>query len=162
MRKINFKNIGDFLIAVISVLGPAYVVSIFTSQSNAIYDVLKRPNFSPPSVVFKIVWIILYMLMAIAFFRVLVKGKQNVFIRKAVFYFIIQLILNLLWPIIFFVLNLYGIAFIELCILIVFVFLTIIEFFKVDKIAAYLMVPYFAWLVFAAILNFCIWYLNEA
>ena len=99
--------------------------------------------------------------MALAFYRIIIKGKQGENINKSVIYFIIQLTLNFLWAIIFFRFKLYGFAFLELLILLVFILLSIFEFYKLDKIAAYLMIPYAIWVSFAGILNCAIWILNR-
>lgn len=100
--------------------------------------------------------------MGIAAYGVWLKGKQGYEVKRALKLYIIQLILNFLWPIIFFRLNLYGIAFLELIILLIFVILTTIEFFKINKASGFLMLPYIIWLFFAAVLNYYIWLLNEA
>ena len=77
------------------------------------------------------------------------------------FFYSLQLILNLLWPIIFFSLRLYGIAWIELVIIILLLIITIIKFFKIDKVSGILLVPYILWSGIFLYLNIVIWVLNE-
>jgi benzodiazapine receptor len=126
------------------------------------YSKLQKPLFSPPGWVFPIVWGILYFLMGLAAYRVWMRGQQGAYVQKALILYIIQLTLNFLWTIIFFRFQLFGLAFLELLLLLIFILLTTFEFFKVDKISGILMLPYILWVTFAGILNFSIWLLNEA
>lgn len=157
-----FTHIGDFLISFLSTIGLGNASAMLVVSQPMVYEMLNRPVLSPPPIVFQIVWPILYILMGIAFLRVLIKGKKGVFINRAVFYFIIQLALNLSWSFIFFNLNLYALSFLWIILIIIFVVLTIKEFYKVDKVAAMLLIPYLLWLIFASYLSFNIWLLNEA
>jgi tryptophan-rich sensory protein len=147
------------LIALIEIGG---FVSGFLSNSGSMqYMAFNKPAFSPPGWVFPVVWTILYLLMAIALYRIILWGTYGKNIGRAVGYFIIQLALNYLWSIIFFRFNLYGIAFLEILLMLLFILLTTIEFCKIDKKAAWLMVPYILWVSFAAYLNYSIWMLNK-
>ena len=110
---------------------------------------------------FPIVWTILYILMAIAFYRILQISKLGKKTYSSLTLFYIQLIFNFLWSFIFFNFRLYGIAFIEAVILLILVFITTKKFFKVDKIAGWLMVPYVFWLTYASVLSYFVWILNE-
>jgi tryptophan-rich sensory protein len=139
------------------------LLSGFLSMSDMnFYTTLKKPFFSPPGWVFPVVWPILYFLMALAVYRIWMKGQSGEFINKAIFLYILQLMLNFLWPIIFFRFQLFGIAFLELIILLIFILLTTFEFFRIDKLAGILMLPYILWVSFAGVLNYAIWILNEA
>lgn len=120
------------------------------SQSNA-YENFNNPAFSPPGWVFLVVWTILFFLMAVAAYRIWMKSKSGEDVKKALILYGIQL---------FFRFRLYAIAFLELLLLLVFILLTTFEFYRIDKPAAYLMVPYIAWLSFAGVLNYTIWMLN--
>ena len=82
-------------------------------------------------------------------------------IGTSLFFYIIQLLLNYLWPVIFFSFRLYGMAFIELIVLFIFVGITFVKFIKLDKIAGFLFIPYMAWLIFAGVLNYFVWWKNE-
>lgn len=124
------------------------------------YEAFIKPVFSPPAYLFPIVWPILYLLMGLAAYRIWEVGKQRKNVRKALLLYGIQLFFNFLWPILFFRLRLYGLAFLELMILLVFMLLTTFKFFKYDKLSAFMMIPYIAWVSFAGVLNFSIWYLN--
>lgn len=153
-------NLGDLIISIIIHLGGGYVIGILAGNSKEIYARLEKPFFSPPDFVFPVVWSILYVMMAIAAYRIYqLKKSENV--RGALGVYTIQLVLNFLWSIIFFKFRLYGIAFIEVIILLIFIFISLWKFIRVDKIAGYLLVPYALWSSFAAVLNCFIWMLNE-
>lgn len=160
--KVNGKfNLGDLIISLLITLGGGYVIGKFAQESIQVYGTLNKPWFSPPDIVFPIVWTILYILMAIAAYRIFLRHKQGGKTKSALWFYIIQLVLNFAWSIIFFYLKLYGLAFIELIILLIFIVITTIKFFKFDKIAGILMIPYIIWVSFAGVLNFFIWMLNE-
>lgn len=155
------RSIGDLIISIIIAEGVG-ILSGFLGMTNSMnYMQLKKPSFSPPSWIFPIVWTILYLLMGIAAYKVWIKGKQGEKNTKALVLYILQLILNFFWSIIFFRFNLYGVAFFELLLLIIIVIMTTFEFYKTDKIAAYLMIPYILWLSFAGVLNYTVWMLNK-
>lgn len=99
--------------------------------------------------------------MGISLYLILNKGIKNKTSEIALTVFIIQLILNSLWSILFFYFQSPLFAFIEIIILWIFILLTIIYSYKISKIASYLLVPYFLWVSFAAILNFSIFILNN-
>lgn len=155
------KSIWRFVVSVLITAGIGALSGFLGMAGNEQYVKLKRPAFSPPGYIFPIVWTILYFLMALAFYRIWMHGKQGDNIKKSTILYFIQLFLNFLWSIIFFRFNLYGVAFIELLILLGFILLTTFEFYKVDKIAAYLMIPYIIWVSFAGILNGAIWLMNR-
>ena len=113
-----------------------------------------KPLFSAPGFIFPIVWVILYFLMAIANFL----ASEN---KKANYLYSMQLLINFLWPIFFFGLDLKLFSFIWLIFLFVMVIITTKEFSKTNIIAATLMLPYIFWLIYAGYLNFEIWQLNR-
>lgn len=158
------KHIGGLIISIIIAEGVG-LLSGFIGMSGMFkyggYAKFNKPSFSPPGWVFPIVWTILFLLMAIAAYRIWLQGKQGQDVKKSLVLYTIQLILNFLWTIIFFRFRLYGVAFFELLILLVFIVMTAFEFAKTDKAAAYLMVPYILWVSFAGVLNYAIWMLNR-
>lgn len=153
-------NILILIISIIIAEGTGILSGYLGLANPENYKDFIKPNFTPPSWVFIVVFIILYMLMAIAVYRVWLKRK-NIYINRAITLYIIQLILNFLWAIIFFRFRLIAIAFIEIMLLIVFILLTTFEFFRIDKVSGFLMVPYIIWECFAAVLNFTFWMLNN-
>ncbi len=152
------KNIGLLILLIIAIELGGFVSGLLAGSEQ--YANLNRPDFSPPGWVFPIVWTLLYFLMALAVYRVMQWGSYGKPTGKAVLYFIVQLALNYLWPILFFKFELYGVAFIELLLLLIMIILTTIEFAKIDKPAALLMIPYILWVGFAGILNLLIWLMN--
>lgn len=157
----TFKLI-PFIIALLIPLTLGLIVSLLIPNMKALYETLEKPFFALPSFAFPIAWTILYILMGIASYKVYIKKYENIDVSSAIFSYGIQLLLNILWPFIFFSFRLYGLAFIELIILFIFVILTIIRFYQKSGIkAAALLIPYLLWIIYAGILNFYIWMLNE-
>ena len=123
------------------------------------YANLNKPVFTPPGWVFGPAWTTLYVLMGISFY--LIWTKTNfVGYQKALSFFAIQLVLNALWSILFFGLKQPLFALVEIIVLWVAILLTLIPFYKIDKTAGLLLIPYLAWVTFAAILNLSIVILN--
>lgn len=124
------------------------------------YATLQKSALSPPSWVFAPVWTTLYALMGIAAFLVWRKGWDDRKVRVALGMFAVQLVLNVLWSVIFFGLRNPGGALIEIIILWLAILATIITFSRVSRPAVYLLIPYLAWVSFAIVLNAMIWRLN--
>lgn len=118
-----------------------------------------QPPLSPPAWLFPVVWTILYGLMGISAARVYLaeESKQR---SRGLNLFVVQLVFNFFWSLIFFNLQAYGFALFWLLLLWGLVALMILEFSKVDKAAAWLQVPYLIWLTFAAYLNAAVWIVN--
>lgn len=117
------------------------------------YKSLELPPLAPPAFLFPVAWTILYILMGVGAY--LVSKKDTV---PMIYY--VQLGVNALWSIIFFVFKLRLLAFVWIVLLIILVVKMIIEFYKIDKVAAYLQIPYLLWIVFASYLNLGIYLLN--
>lgn len=139
----------------------AFVVTLITKNSMDTYDTLKKSLVTPPQLVFLIVWIILYILMGLAAYRIYMNNKSGKKDYDGYFYYMIQLLINFLLTIVFFNLRLYGISFIIIIFLVILTLITIIKFFKVDKVAGILMIPYILWLAFESYLTLYIWIFNE-
>lgn len=165
MSKSNGKKKIRFITLIVSIGIPLLIggiTSLLIPNISSIYGELVKPNFAPPAIVFPIAWTILYMLMGIASYSVYVLKYDNIDVSSAIFVYAIQLLLNFLWTFIFFGFNLYGLAFLELVVLVLFVMLTIKRFYKkAGKNAALLLFPYLIWIIYAGVLNFFIWMLNE-
>jgi tryptophan-rich sensory protein len=139
----------------------AFIGSLFTTPSIASwYRNLNKPSFAPPNFLFAPVWTILFFLMAIAAFLVW-QNKNNPQAKKALIFYFVQLAFNSLWSIIFFGLHNPGVAFLEIIILWLLILLTLIKFYKIQKIAGLLLVPYLLWVSFASFLNLFVWLLNK-
>lgn len=133
--------------------------SIFTTPAiKDWYPTLVKPSFNPPNWLFGPAWSVLYILMGIALYLVWQKQDKNK--KWAYIFFFSQLVLNALWSIIFFGSHNLGLAFAEIVLLWLMILLTSVSFYKILKPAAYLLIPYLAWVSFAAILNIAVWRLN--
>lgn len=122
------------------------------------YNSLQKPLLAPPSMVFPIVWTILYLLMGISYG--MLKSKDLTNIKTDLIYYI-QLGINALWPVLFFVLKWRLISFIWILILLASVIIMTIEFYKKNKLSGFLQIPYIIWVVFASYLNLFIYLLNK-
>jgi benzodiazapine receptor len=150
------------IVCLVLTFSAAFVGSIFTREAVPDwYAALNKPFFTPPNWLFGPVWTILYLLMALSAFIVWQKGLINPAVRIALILYLIQLILNALWLVIFFGLKLPLLSFIEILLLWTAIGLTILAFARVAVLAALLLVPYILWVSFAAVLNFFIWFLNR-
>ena len=117
------------------------------------YGNLNQPPLSPPGWVFPIVWTILYLLMGYASYRVCTSQAESPAIRQALRFYGIQLLLNFLWPIVFFGFGWYWAAFLLLLALWGLVYITMYLFGQVDDTAESLLIPYLLWVTFAGYLN---------
>ncbi len=157
----TFHNASKLIVSIVISELAGIVGSVFTAPSVASwYPELTKPAINPPAWVFGPVWTTLFALMGIAAFLVWRKGLQRKDVRVALAIFIGQLILNTLWSIIFFGLHSPGGAFVEVVFLWLSILATIVAFSKISKPAAWLLVPYIAWVSFAVYLNYSIYALN--
>lgn len=153
--KINLKAL---VISLAIPLGVGGLSALLTMENMKIFGELNKPPLSPPALLFPIVWTLLYALMGIALYRVYMKGGSTA--TRAYLLFGAQLFFNFLWSIIFFNLEWYGIAFVWLLVLLALIVATAIEFYRVDRAAGIMMIPYIVWVVFAGYLNLGIAVLN--
>lgn len=122
------------------------------------YNSLQKPFLAPPSILFPIMWTILYVLMGVSYGILednsLIDSKTNV-----IYY--LQLFVNALWPIAFFVLKWRLFAFIWIILLDILVVVMIVNFYKKNKLSGLLQIPYLLWSLFASYLNLFIYLLNK-
>lgn len=159
----KFITIIKLIVSFSLCFSAALIGSLFTTRDtlSTWYTNLNKPFFTPPAWLFGPVWTALYILMAVSFFIVWQKGLNVRPVKIALAFFIIQLILNALWTPLFFGAKMPLLAFIEILVLLIFIFLTILTFYKVSKPAAVILIPYFLWVSFASILTSSIWLLNR-
>ncbi len=157
MKKIN---VGRLSISIIIPLVAAFLGSFFTSPAvKTWYLIINKPSWNPPSWLFAPVWTTLFILMGVALYLVW-SAKMSNKVRCAMKTFAVQLILNILWSVFFFGMRNFWLAFGEIVFLWVAIGLTIVDFSKVNKTAAWLLVPYIMWVSFASYLNFTVAGLN--
>ncbi|MBO4205497.1 TspO/MBR family protein [Micromonospora echinofusca] len=121
------------------------------------YNTLRQPDWAPPSAVFGPVWTLLYALIAVAGWLV----WRRVGFGPALGVYAAQLVLNAIWTPLFFGAGRYGLAFVDIIALWLLIAVTVVMFWRISRVAAVLLVPYWAWVTFAAALNFSIWQLNS-
>ena len=183
------NNLSKFLASIIICELAGVVGSFFTMPAiEGWYASLNKPSFNPPNWIFGPVWTLIFTLMGVALYIVWKKkfkvepssAKASAWQRKAwnpvsqklmsgswqkmnvILIFSLQLFLNILWSVIFFGFHQTGLAFFELLMLWVSIIYTIINFYRISKASAYLLLPYLLWVSFAAILNLSIWIINLA
>lgn len=123
-------------------------------------EAIVQPPLSPPAIVFPIVWGILFALMGISAARIWL-APPSADRTRALRLFVLQLGFNFFWSIFFFNLRNFGFAFVWLLVLWALILAMILAFRAVDPPAAWLQVPYFVWVTFAAYLNLGVWILNR-
>lgn len=144
----------------LSILGTIFLGSLpaFFAMNNvgSWYAELNKPFFSPPNWLFGPAWTLLFTLMGIALYRIWVKHGF-----KATLPYYPQLVLNMAWTFIFFGMENPGLALVEILVLIVAIVYLIISFWRKDKFAGLLLIPYISWVSFATLLNASIYFLNR-
>lgn len=148
-----------------SVLIPFLVASIGSyvtiSQISTWYVALAKPSWAPPNWLFGPVWTILYILMGISLFLIWRKGFYRQDVKFAILIFAVQLILNLLWSVVFFgAHSLFG-GFVVIMLLWIAIFANIIAFSVLSRTAGLLLIPYIIWVSIASYLNYSVYLLNH-
>ncbi|WP_457089267.1 TspO/MBR family protein [Microvirga sp. P5_D2] len=153
--------IPRFLIAVLPILVVAVSASLVTQPNIPTwYASLQKPAFTPPNWAFPVAWTTLYAMMAYALWRILSLPKGLPGRVAAIAAFFVQLTLNGLWSFAFFGAQSPVAGLVVIAALIVAILATIATFWKLDRAAALLLVPYLAWVTYASVLNGTIWRLN--
>ncbi|MFH2037359.1 MAG: TspO/MBR family protein [Candidatus Zixiibacteriota bacterium] len=123
------------------------------------YQGLVKPSWNPPNWIFGPVWTLLYTLMAVAVWLVW-KERHKDNIKSAIILYALQLFLNGIWSFIFFGQELIGLALVDILILLILIIATLLNFYKINRTAGILLIPYLIWVGFASALNFRLWQLN--
>ena len=157
------NKISRIAIVVIICLSVGYLSGMVTREAiTTWYPTLVKPSFNPPNWIFAPVWTSLYVMMGIAAGLVWNQIASNeVAVTKALQFFGIQLVLNVLWSYLFFGMHNLMLATIEVVLLWLLIFETYSQFAKINKTASYLLLPYLAWVSFASVLTASIWWLNS-
>jgi translocator protein len=153
----GFLALAGFVLLTLAV---AWVGSLFTRPAiPGWYAGLEKPWFTPPGWVFGPVWTVLYILMAVAAWRVWL-APASAARRSALWWFFVQLALNAVWSPAFFGLQAPLLGLVVIVLLLAALTVTVVRFFAVDSAAGWLMAPYLAWVAYAALLNAAIVVLN--
>ena len=156
------KKVRSFIIAIIIPLSVGGLSALLTSGSMDLYETIIQPPLSPPAILFPIVWTILYTLMGISSGIIYnSQGGTAASRNNALAVYALQLFINFIWSIVFFNLRAFLPAFILILVLWVLIIVMIIRFYKIDKTAALLQIPYLLWVTFAAYLTLAIYILNR-
>ena len=151
----NIKKIISYI--VITLLVGSFF-TLFIMDSFNIYNTMDKPFLSPNKIVFPIVWSVLYILMGISLY--IVSESKYLNKDKSYLLYILQLLVNSVWPLFFFKFRLFFVSFLIVLLLIYLVIKLILEFYKKNKLAAYLQIPYLLWLIFASYLSLGVFLLN--
>lgn len=149
------------LIALTACFAASVIGGALTQPNLDWYATLTKPSFAPPNAAFRIVWPILYAMMAVAAWLVWRSGGNEGDKKTALVWFGIQLAINVLWSFAFFWMHSPSSGFGVIMVLIVAIVITIVFFDRLSRPAALLLLPYVLWVGFAAGLNFVIWVLNS-
>ena len=156
-RPSEFLTAAGFVVACFCLAGLGQFFS--DAEPGEWYRDLQKPAFTPPGWVFGPVWTVLYTCMGIAAWFVW-RERVTAHVSVALTLFVLQLLLNAAWPPIFFGYRNPGLAFAEIVALWIAIVATVSSFFRISAPAGWLMVPYLAWVTFAAVLNGFIWRMN--
>ena len=156
------KKLRPHIISVLIALAVAGLSAYLTKDNMDLYDRIAVPALAPPSILFPVVWSILYILMGISAGMIYTqKSEKPVEVKSALSIYAISLFANFLWSIIFFNNSDFLKAFLWLIILWILILTFIIQFRRIYRIAGNLQIPYLLWVTFAGYLNFCIYLLNR-
>lgn len=152
MHNINMTNIKRKIIYIIIPIVIGAIIGLITK--NHIYYI--KASIAPPDIVFPIVWTILYGILGYTFFELNENYNDKIILRI----FLMQLLINYLWPILFFKLGLLYLSFLWIILLDLVVLVMILKLYKISVKLFYINVPYFIWLLFATILNYMTYIIN--
>ena len=155
------SNIIKLIVSIIICQMAGVIGTIFTVDSiSGWYTGLTKPDFNPPNWIFGPVWILLYLMMGVSLFLVWREDLKNAVVKKAFYIFMVQLLFNTLWSIVFFGFQSISSALIIIIVLWLLIIYTILNFLKISRTSGILLIPYLLWVTFAVILNFFIFKLN--
>lgn len=155
------QNFIKFFVALAASFLTALIGSVLTMPAiTTWYQTINKPSFTPPNWLFGPAWTILFLLMAISWFLILKNGLTSKYYKTANYIFLVQLILNIFWSFLFFYIQSPFLAMLEIIAFWLILVLNFYYFYRINKKAAWLFVPYIAWVSFAAFLTYSIWRLN--
>ncbi len=156
-----FSKLKPYIISILIALAVGGASALLTMGNMNIYSEIRTPPLSPPSILFPIVWTILYILMGVSAAMIYTdKNSKEKEKKEALVPYASSLIVNFAWSIIFFNFRAFFVSFIWLVLLLYLIIKTITEYIKINSLAAYLQIPYAIWVGFAGYLNLGIWLLN--
>jgi len=151
-------KLKELIISIVIPLAVGGISSLLSMNGFKEFETIPKPAFTPPGILFPIVWTILYILMGVSSYLVYNTSCKNKY--KALRVYAIQLFFNFLWSILFFSFKLYWFSFIWLIVLWALIIVMIYRFYNCKKSAGILQIPYLLWVTFAGVLNAAVALLN--
>jgi benzodiazapine receptor len=162
MERLHSDDITKLAISVIICLIPGFLGAMINAKAIPTwYAFINKPSFAPPNWVFAPVWTALYVMMGIALFLVWRQGLDQAGVKVALVVFVIQLVLNGLWTPVFFGLRSPLAGLVIIVLMWIAILVTIVKFYPISRTAAFLLIPYLAWVSFATLLNASFYTLNR-
>ncbi|MET9853122.1 TspO/MBR family protein [Streptomyces sp. NPDC006450] len=155
-RSAQWRALAGFLAASYCV---ATLGALASAGAGEVYGALDRPGWAPPAWLFGPVWTVLYGMMAVAAWLVWLHADR-LRVRRALAWWSVQLALNLAWSPVFFAARQYGLALLDILLLLAALGTTVVLFRRLNRMSALLLLPYLLWVAFATALNASIWQLN--
>jgi len=156
------KNILKLVFSIAICQSAGLIGALFTASSiKNWYNLLNQPSFRPPNSLFAPVWTTLYTLMGISLYWIWTFGMRKKEVKDALKLFVVHLTLNASWSIVFFGMHNIPLSLVNIVVLWILIVVVMIKFYKIDKKASLILLPYLAWVSFAAILNYNIFLLNR-
>ena len=155
MRKFKVYSVSILIPLAVGILS-----AISTMGNMDIYATINTPPLAPPAILFPIVWTVLYILMGVSAALIFLSNAPAEEKTKALFTYGVSLFVNFFWSIFFFNMQSFTLSFIWLLLLLGLIIFTVIDYFKINRLAAYLQIPYLIWVIFAGYLNLAIAILN--
>ena len=152
------KKAKPYILSILLALTVGGLSALATANNMNIYDKIIPPPLSPPGWLFPVVWTILFILMGIS--AAIIYTSESAEKDDALFIYAVSLVLNFSWSIFFFNMQSFIVSFIILIALWLSIILTMIKYYKINKAAAWLQLPYLLWVTFAGYLNLAIVLLN--
>jgi tryptophan-rich sensory protein len=154
------KKVKTYLISCAISLGVGVLSALLTRSQMDLYSQIQVPPLAPPAILFPIVWTILFLLMGISAARIALSDATAVEKENALTIYAVSLALNFTWSIVFFNYRAFFAAFLIILALWTSILVTILRYYRIDKAAAFLQIPYLLWVTFATYLNLAIVILN--
>lgn len=160
-KVINIRQLLRLALFIAIPLAVGGLAGLLTQNSREFYAALQKPFLSPPGFLFPVIWTVLYILIGIASYLIYKKGIENDYVRDALKFYAISLLLSFIWPLVFFRFEMLLTAFWVLLLLWLFAGIAVAKFYRICHVAGLLMLPYWLWITFAGYLNLAIWLLNR-
>ncbi len=155
MRKFKVYTVSILISLAVGILS-----ALATMENMDIYATINTPFLAPPAILFPIVWTVLYILMGVSAALIYLSSSMTSNKTKALFTYAVSLFVNFFWSIFFFNMQAFLLSFIWLLLLLGLIIFTIIDYYPINKAAAFLQIPYLIWVTFAGYLNLAIVILN--